>query len=269
MIAATTDRGLRQRDVCWRGVTGKSGRGFSLLDVLVSISIIAVLIGLLLPAISKVNETARRVVCQSNIRQIGLGVIMYADDNDGQLPLSQFVAMNNPNRADTKQNMDTVRIADPEVEGRYWDGLGALFIQDYLPAPKVFYCPSHHGDNAYRVYADSWNEGTTEIVCNYHFRGDGPLGHTLNAAGIRQRTTKLYDIDPAQSSLIADGLRSQSDFNHRVGVNFFRADLTVHWFDDADRALLLSLPETKEDVEGSQPVDEAWLMFDQSANEPD
>lgn len=231
-------------------------------------SIIAVLISLLLPAISKVNETARRVICQSNIRQIGLGVIMYADDNRDELPYSQFVSVNNPNRAETKQNMDTVRIDDPEVPGRYWDGLGVLFNQGYLPAPKVFYCPSHHGENPYRVYAAEWNEGTTEIICNYHFRGDGPLGHTVNASGGRVRTTQLYKIDPSQSSLIADGLRSQSDFNHRVGVNFFRADLTVHWFSDADKVLLLSLPETKDDVAGSQPVDEAWLRFDASANSP-
>ncbi|GJQ29207.1 MAG: hypothetical protein HBSAPP03_10910 [Phycisphaerae bacterium] len=270
MSAATTDRGLRQRAVCWRDSGRASGRGFSLLDVLVSISIIAVLISLLLPAISKVNETARRVVCQSNIRQIGLGVIMYADVNHGELPPSQFVTMNGVARSDSpKQNMDMVRVGDPEVPGMYWDGLGVLFRQGYLDAPKVFYCPSHHGENPYRVYSSSWLDDEGDIVCNYHYRGSGPQGHRVNAAGVRVQTTRLYLIDPAQSSLIADGLRTQSDYNHWVGVNFFRADLTVHWFDDSARTLLLSLPETKDEVSSSQPVDAAWMMFDASANQAD
>lgn len=230
-------------------------------------SIIAVLISLLLPAIAKVNETARRVVCQSNVRQIGLGVIMYADANREQLPPSQFVAINGVARSNVKQNMDTVRLADPEVPGMYWDGLGVLFEQGYLPAPKVFYCPSHHGENPYRVYAPFWAEEFGEIISNYHYRGEGPRGYGLSASGVRINTTNLYQIDPAQSSLIADGLRTQSDYNHRVGVNFFRADLTVHWFDDADGTLLLSLPETKDDVSGSMPVDQAWLLFDASVND--
>lgn len=262
MVAVATTRGER---LDARGAGNTRRRGFSLLDVLVSISIIAVLISLILPSLSKVNETARRMVCQSNVRQIGIGVLMYADDFRGHLPPSQFIG-NGLDRSDAKQNMDTLRVGDAEPGVPSWDGLGVLFQHDYINAPKVFYCPSHHGDNPYSAYALAWGESIQEIISNYHYRGEGPRGHARDASGRVRTTTRLYDIDPAQSSLVADGLRSQSDYNHRVGVNFFRADLTVHWYDDASRQLLTSLPESEYAVQTPGVIDGAWTMLDQSAN---
>jgi type II secretory pathway pseudopilin PulG len=253
-----------------RCATRCGGRAFTLIDVLVSISIIAVLIAILLPSLSKVNETARRTVCQSNIRQIGLGVIMYADDYNGYLPYSRFVSSSNMGLADEdgKALMDTVRISSQQTPGVPWDGLGLLFALDYINAPKVFYCPSHHGDNPYSAYALAWaSDSHDEIVCNYHYRGEGPAGRVPLPDGRVRQTSRLYLIDPDFSSLIADGLRTQADYNHRVGVNFFRADLTVHWFDDRGRRLLSMLPVSPEDVD-SAPVERAWLMFDGGVVEP-
>ena len=66
-------------------------------------------------------------------------------------------------------------------------------------------------------------------------------------------------------SLIADGMRVKSDYNHKVGVNFFRADLTVHWYIDPSRRLQDSLPVEKNDAT-AQIVREAWNMLDASAN---
>lgn len=261
MNATATTRGMCQRsDGGHRAESLR--RGFSLLDVLVSMSVIAVLIGLLLPSFAKVNETARRMVCQSNIRQIGLGVMMYADDYNGYLPPSQYVGVVQPRSGQGKQNMDTLRISADNDPSAPWDGLGLLHQYGYLSAPKIFYCPSHHGENPYSRYALNWNEGTAEVICNYHYRGEGPrLAERPNVI-----QNRLYFIDPSHSSLIADGLRTRSDYNHKIGVNFFTADLSVHWYDDADRALLLSLPESKDDAVSQQPVVEAWTRFDESLN---
>ncbi len=64
-------------------------KGFTLIELLVVIAIIALLMGILMPALSAVREQGRRVVCGQNEKNMGLGLHLYANDNDGKLPLNE------------------------------------------------------------------------------------------------------------------------------------------------------------------------------------
>jgi hypothetical protein len=156
--------------------------------------------------------------------------------------------------------MDTLRLPSP-VDS--WDGLGVLYNTDYVNAPKVYYCPSHRGDKPWSKYEPYFNGLPGEILSNYHYRGEGPMGHGPNG----HQTRNLDFIDPAQSSLLADGMQLRSDYNHKVGANFFRADLSVHWFSDPSATVPADLPVTKEAADnnlGYIPL--IWTRLDAAAN---
>ena len=65
-------------------------RGFTLIELLVVVAVIAILAALLMPALSQARGKARQVRCISNLRQIGLAVFMYANDNNGYLVRADY-----------------------------------------------------------------------------------------------------------------------------------------------------------------------------------
>lgn len=61
--------------------------GFTIIELLVAVVVVATLMALLFPVISRANESGKRATCMNNLRQIYLALQMYADDNDGAFPL--------------------------------------------------------------------------------------------------------------------------------------------------------------------------------------
>lgn len=67
----------------------RKGHGFTLIELLVVIAIIALLLSIILPALNKTKESARRIMCRSNLKTIGLSLKIYAEENEGKLPLNE------------------------------------------------------------------------------------------------------------------------------------------------------------------------------------
>lgn len=235
-------------------------RGFTVIEVLVAVAVIGVLIAIMLPSIALVQESARKVVCASNTRQIGIGLNFFAQDRKDALPPSVFqptTALTPRSAGVTRPDlMDTVRIGDdsgfaPGNWGR-WDGIGLLYSLEYLNAPNIYYCPSHMGNHSSERYEKQWDlDATSEIVSNYQFRGIGPDGEK-----------KLYNMR-AQSAIVTDTLRSYEDLNHEAGFNVLHAGLSVSWADgDGSQQIMDLLLRGGDDNGNSNIVQQAWSHLD-------
>lgn len=114
---------------------------FTLIELLVVISIVAILAGMLLPAIGMVKTAARSTACSNHMRQLGLSVIAYAGANDGQLPPGRF---QNCAPADMGFVADTtVSWYHPLLVGQFIEGpveITSNFIPGSRPFPALFRC---------------------------------------------------------------------------------------------------------------------------------
>lgn len=161
-------------------------KAFTLVEMLVVIGIIAVLAGILLPAMSAAREEAKSVKCLSNLRQLGLAATAYCNANGGSFPIAYLTVPTSGGSADHEWDFSRFRDANgTTVEpGLLWSG---------STSPEVQQCPTYDGrSNAAGDPYTGYNYNTTFI------------GHGQSETVRRPR--KVTQVrDPARIALFGDG----------------------------------------------------------------
>jgi len=183
-------------------------QAFTLVELLVVISIIALLMGLLLPALSRAREQAKSTVCKNNLRQMGMATMLYVQYNGDRLPYAWGVSHN----ANTN-NFQTLLI--PYVLKDKFNADQNTEDSDF--ATNVFRCPTRLKENHFRdniAYPGSGNPWKISYGMNQYTSLNFPVsGGGLPSA----QTAKLSTVArPTATLLIAD---LSYELNHPAIIN--------------------------------------------------
>jgi len=150
-------------------------RAFTLFELLMVIAIIALLAGILFPVIATVKGSASASTALSQMREIGRAVSLYANDQDGRLPMS-------------------ANYGAPQAKGRLW----TTGVQTYAKSEAIFTAPTSEGK-----FAKSWAErGTATIGLN--------SSTAFNANGCRPNEQDMAGCQAFAEALSLDGLASST-----------------------------------------------------------
>lgn len=145
-------------------------KGFTLVELLVVISIIALLLSILMPSLQKARQQAKALVCSNNIKQLAMGWRFYEADNDGIFPIGLVWGIPNPRRY--PELIDIINAGGDRQWWSYDFGIGS-----YMPAPalKDGYAPNGGPQDRHAAWKGWYCTKTTKFAIEqnrytgYHF----------------------------------------------------------------------------------------------------
>jgi prepilin-type N-terminal cleavage/methylation domain-containing protein/prepilin-type processing-associated H-X9-DG protein len=225
----------------------KKNRAFTLIELLVVIAIIAILASILFPVFARARENARRSSCMSNLKQIGLGVMQYAQDYDERYPKplsGDWGGGVGGFKLQTNTSMPGAMFQSTDSAGDAYNNPNAFvmtwmdFVYPYVKSSQIFICPSqtkdtraHYGYSAAvgGVYRPEFGGGSGRQVPMALAEVPNPsqafmlldyFSYYSTWAG-KSTYTGYADADPASSRTMAP---------HLDGTNVCFADGHVKWY---------------------------------------